>query len=72
MTVETRSTGMPVSDWPACRPMYASARSSPSLCGAGTTSLIGIDCPGFVPQDFAAAVEQWRSYVTDEGATFDY
>ena len=30
--------------------------------------LEGREC---VPQDFAAAVEQWRSYVTDEGATFD-
>ena len=26
--------------------------------------------PG-APQDFAAAVERWRGYVTDEGATFD-
>ncbi len=57
LPMKTTSTGWPAIGWPACRPMYSSARSrarradgSAASSGRGTRPLTGMPMPGFVPQ----------------------
>ncbi len=48
--MKTRSRRMSCIGVPACRSMYTSARSSPSVAGSGTRSVTGTTWAGLVPQ----------------------
>jgi 3-isopropylmalate/(R)-2-methylmalate dehydratase large subunit len=51
--------------------MTVEAGARAGLVAADDTTFAYLEGRECVPEDFAAAVEQWRAYVTDDGATFD-